>query len=148
MPLMAGREQDCASNLECSCLVLPPSSEFLLYFAILVGYRPIGHEQNCSPVPSRTNLRKPNCEELIDLAPSSALGGTDVEIRSFGFSARASEDQEGIQWHHSSRRVAGDKSRNQIVGWQDLPQPFSILNHADEARTALNSCQGDHSVVG
>ena len=32
------------------------------------------------------------CEELIDLAPSSALGGTDVEIRSFGFSARASED--------------------------------------------------------
>ncbi len=39
-------------------------------------------------------MRKPNCEELIDLAPSSALGGTDLEIRSFGFSARASEDQE------------------------------------------------------
>ena len=30
----------------------------------------------------------------IDLAPSSALVGTNVEIRSFGFNASASEDQE------------------------------------------------------
>ncbi len=30
----------------------------------------------------------------IDLASSSALVGTDLEIRSFGFNARASEDQE------------------------------------------------------
>ncbi len=65
------------------------------------------------------------CEELIDLAPSSARGGTDVEIRSFGFSATASEDQEEVQWHHSSRRVAGDKGRNQIVGLQDLSPNLS-----------------------
>ena len=42
-----------------------------------------GFRRSCAPASPK-----------IDLAPSSALVGTDVEIRSFGFSARASEDQE------------------------------------------------------
>lgn len=49
------------------------------------------------------------CEELIDLAPSSALVGTDLEIRSFGFNARPSEDQE--KFHDTTAAVVSQVTK-------------------------------------